>query len=392
MGTTRAKKGMVIALFLIAAFLAFAMFNFLRYLNRTPAPSPAPAPVPVEVRTAVVMSLERTLDLTGDLRPEVEVEVLPKLSGRIIESILVNKGDYVNKGDVIATLEDSTVRAQLAEARASLAAARASREQIEANLDVLARDRLRLANLFKEKAIARQRLDHVEAEYKAAEAGKRLAEAQIKRAMAALRQLNILLSDHTIRAPANGYISARYLDPGAMSNTKQPVVRISSQDGLKIVTSVTERSFPTLAEGMAARVKVDAFPEDTFVGRVAIVNPTIDPETRTGLVEIHLTSHDTRLRPGMFAHVSILLGSQEALVIPVDGLNRLPGTGNYYVYIVENNRAVVKNITTGQRWENLVEVIAGLMAGDQVVVKGQNRVKDGTKVAIVATDKEGGSR
>ena len=167
-----------------------------------------------------------------------------------------------------------------------------------------------------------------------------------------------------------------------MSSVTQPIIRISSEERVKVVTTVTEKDFPHVKRGMECKITVDAFPDMIFRGNVSIINPTLDPATRTGEIEIFIPNKDRVLRSGMFAHIKLYLSERSALVINRDALNRLPGTGSYYVYIVQNGRAVLKNVKTGIAQGNYVEITDGLTEGEQVVVKGQNRLKDGVPIIV----------
>jgi len=385
----KGKKGVIIATVLIVIFGGFTVFNYIRFKLQKKEEVKKEEKIPVEVAETKFMNLKWVLEQTGEIRPLVEVNVYPKIPGKIIERIMVEKGDYVKKGEIIATLEDNIIQAQLAEAKAALQSARARLRQIEANLEAIKKDYFRLKSLYKEKAIAKQKVDHIEAEYQATTEGKRLAQAQIKQAEAVVKRLEILYKDHKIFAPVDGYVSARYVDPGAMSDTRTPVIRISSEEELKIVTSVTEKDFPHVKKGMKVEIKVDAYPEKVFTGTISIINPTIDPRTRTGEIEIHIPNKELTLSSGMFAHVKLYLGERRGLVVPRDGLMRVPGTGSYYVYVVENGRAVLKNVKVGIAQENYIEVIEGLKEGEKVVVRGQNRLKDGTLVFIVKQEGAG---
>ncbi len=378
----KGKTGTIIAAIVILTFAGFAGFNYIRFKTQKKVEVRTEEKIPVEVAESKVMNLKWILEQTGDIRPMVEVDVYPKVSGEIIEKLIVEKGDFIKKGTLIATLEDDTIKAQVEEGIAALESAEANLKQIEANLEVIEKDRVRLENLYKEKAVSKQRLDHIEAQHKATVEGEKLAEAQIKRAEAALEQLQILYKDHKIYASVSGYVSARYLDQGAMSDTKDPIIRISAEEEVKIVTTVTEKDFPHIKKGMKVEITVDAFPGRVFTGNVSIITPTIDPATRTGEIEIHIENKDRMLRSGMFAHVKLHLGERKGLVVLTDALNRLPGTGNYYVYVVEDGKAVLKNVATGSTQETYVEITQGLKQGEQVVIKGQRRLKDG--VAVIA--------
>ena len=364
----KGKKGIIIAVLFILAFAGFTLFNYLQFIGQKKVDGEKIEKIPVQVAESKIISIQHVLDQTGDIRPMIEVNVYPKVPGKIIEELLVEKGDFVKRGALVAALEDETIRAQVDEAEAAL-------ELAQARLEVIEKDYVRLENLYREKALAKQKLDHIKAERKS-------AKAQIKKEKAVLQQITILFKDHRIYAPTSGYVSARYVDRGAMSSVSQPIVRISSEKELKIVTTVTEKDFPHVKKGMEVEVTVDSFPDRVFKGGVSIINPTLDPATRTGEIEVHILNRERLLRSGMFAHVKLFLGKRKGVVIDRDALNRLPGTGSYYVYVVEDGRAVLKNVKIGTGQGNYVEITDGLTEGEQVVVKGQSRLKDGALVVV----------
>lgn len=374
----RGRKVIVVVVVVALFALAFLVFNYFPIRTEKREKGERRERIPVQVVRAQVMELQHLLEQTGDIRPAFEVDVYPKLPGRIIESLLVERGDFVKKGTLLATLEDSTIRAQVDEAKAVL-------EVAQTNLEVIEKDCIRMENLYRENALAKQKIDHINAERKS-------ARAQIRRAEAVLNQLMVLYRDHRICAPISGYISARYVDRGALSSVMppMPIVRISSEKVIKIVTSVTERDFPLVKKGMEVEVTVDAFPDRVFTGDVSVINPTLDPATRSGQIEVHISNRDLCLRSGMFAHVKLHFGRKKTLAIERDSLNRLPGTGNYYVYVVQKDRAVLKNVKLGLSEGNYVEITDGLMEGEQVVVRGQARLKCGIDVLVQHRIRGGG--
>ncbi len=133
---------------------------------------------------------------------------------------------------------------------------------------------------------------------------------------------------------------------------------------------------------MKAEITVDAFPGKVFEGFLSIINPTIDPATRTAEIEIYIPNEKYELRSGMFARVKLYLGEREALVVPAESLCKMPGTGSYYVYTVKDNKAVLKNVKTGITQNNFTEIIEGLTEKELVVTRGQNRLYDGAQVSI----------
>ncbi len=365
----KGKKGIIIAIVFILIFIGFIGLNYVRFISQKEAKVEKIEKVSVQVAESKIINIQHILEQTGDIRPMLEVNVYSKVPGKIIERLPVERGDFVKKGALIATLENKMIKAQIEEAEAAL-------ELAKTNLDVVKKDCIRLENLYREKALARQKLDHIKSQRKS-------AKAQVSRSEAVLQQLEILYKNHRIYAPINGYVSARYVDRGNMSSVAQPIIRISSETEVKIVTTVTEKDFPRVRKGMECEITVDAFPDRIFKGIISVINPTLDPATRTGELEIFVPNKDKLLRSGMFAHVRLYLGGKSTLVVNRDALNRLPGTGNYYVYVVQKDKAVLKNIETGFTQGNYVEVTNGLTEGEKVVVKGQNRLKDGVPVVVV---------
>jgi HlyD family secretion protein len=383
----KVKKGLIVALVLIVVFGGFTVFNVIKFKQKKMVREEVVTIIPVEVTKSKFMTLKWTLEEVGNVKPVLEVDVYPKVSGEIIRKLPVEKGDYVKKGKLLAALEDNTIKAQVEEAEALLESAKMQK-------DLLEKDCARYKRLYKERALAKQRLDHIKTEYKT-------AKENVKRLKASLEQLKILYRNHRIYAPISGYISARYIDEGAMSSTKQPIVRISCEKEEKIVTTVTEKDFPHIKKGMKVEIAVDAFPNKIFRGMISIINPTIDPVTRTGEIEIHIPNKELVLRSGMFAHIKIDMEWKRVLAIPRDALCKIPGTGGYFVYVVQptapgttaptHHRAVLKNIKVGMMEENYAEVIEGLKENELVVIKGQSRLKGGAMVKITNWNNERGT-
>lgn len=382
-GSGKRRTGLWLAVLMVVGFAAFTGLNLFKLMQTKATPPPAQTVVPVAVFKAASRSLDARLALIGNVQPAVSVNVFSRVPGQIIATIPVEKGDAVKTGDVVATLDRDVIDAQLAEARAGLAAATAGREQARARLAMLEKDRQRLAALFAQNAVARQTLDHIEAEVTATGQALRLAEAQEKRARAVIRQLMVQSDNHIIRAPADGVIAVRHVDPGALTAPGLPIVSIADERNVKVVFQVTEKDLPRIRRGMAVQVAVDALAGTVFDGTVDLISPTVDPATRSADVEVRIPNPDRRLAPGMYARVSILIERRSCLVIPADGLVRVPGTGEHFVFVIEADRAVQRNVTTGLAEGDLVEVTAGVAAGESVVIRGQGRLLDGTLVRIV---------
>jgi len=401
--------------------IAMVMFIFLFALNFFPAgrcTALARDAVPVSTVKVRVYSLETELDLKGEIRAFAEITVYSKVNG-VIEKLLVEKGDMVKKGDVIAVVEHRSELARrkellaavesakvgIRQAESAVRVAEASLSQAEAQLENAILEKNRAENLLKDKSMPRQRYDAVIAQYKVAMAGKELAEANLTsakeavfqsktgfaRSTAALEQLDIRIADFTIRAPISGVISARFVDEGAMDNPQLPIVSITNMETLRIFSQVPEADVARIRIGTRATISVDAYRHEKFKGNVAIINPTLDSKTRTLEFEIHLKDKKALLKPGMFARVILHLGRRKVLAVPKDCLLRLPGTGVYYAFVVENGIAKKRpDIKLGISKGDLVEVKSGLTEGEELVVVGQGLLKTGTPVVITNYEKKGG--
>ena len=386
--TNKGNRKKFLPAIVIAAFVAFAVFNFANTGKADNTVDKKSEAVPVTISTAVVKPVVTRLALSGNIKPRQEVFVTPKVPGKIISDIYVDRGDLVKKGQLLSVLEDDAIKLRIDEAKAGLRSAKAAVKQAEARRGVLEKDKARLEYLLSEKAVAKQKVDHIIAEYQAAEQAKTLADEHVIAAEAKIAQLDIIHKDHRIYAPISGYISKRFQDPGTLSASR-PLFCVTGEEKVKIIAAVTEVIFPKITKEMKVDIKVAAWPEEVFQGKISIISPSINPTTRTGDVEIHLENSDRKLRPGMYAELILYLGEKNALVVPGDALVKFPGTGSRFVYTVEHGRAVQKNIKVGTSQGLFTEIIEGLSEGEKVIVQGQNRINDGTIVLISKNETPG---
>jgi RND family efflux transporter MFP subunit len=206
--------------------------------------------------------------------------------------------------------------------------------------------------------------------------------AQIRQTEATLRLAQIHLKNTTIRAPISGIISKRFLDQGSFVSTTTPIVRIVAMDTVKVVVQVVEIEIAQLRAGAIAEIYVDAYREEVFQGLVVRISPTVDPESRTADVEIRVDNKDHRLKPGMFARVSIVTQRRDGvLLLSKDWLVRQSATPQ--VFVNENGKALRRVVSLGVEGEQHVEVLKGLQAGEEVIVAGQYELKDGMPVKVI---------
>jgi len=184
-----------------------------------------------------------------------------------------------------------------------------------------------------------------------------------------------------VRAPFSGILGLRRVSPGDYVTPGQDLVNIEDIDPLKVDFRVPERYLANLSAGQRIRVRVDAFPDRSFEGRVYAVDPQIDPAGRSIAIRARIDNPERVLRPGLFARVRLIVDERpNALVIPEQAI--VPRGERRYVFRVKDGKAVLTEVRVGQRRQGSVEVVEGLSEGDTVVTAGQLKIRDGVSVSL----------
>ena len=191
----------------------------------------------------------------------------------------------------------------------------------------------------------------------------------------------------SIKSPINGTVIKKFLDEGSQVEPsvspmmRIPVIMVANIDTVKVLGNVSEKYLGKLKEGAEARVKVDAYPDEVFLGEVTRIAPLVDLTTRTAEVEIEISNEGHRLKPGMFARVSLILEKKEnALVVPIKAV--LNGNNRKFVFVINNKAAHKKEVKTGIYQKDSLEIVEGLKEGDWVITEGNYGLKDGALVKI----------
>jgi membrane fusion protein (multidrug efflux system) len=352
------------------ALLFFAVFGGLilyrRHEFRSTTVLPEPELVPVEAILPVSVTFEETVSFAANIGPEETAAVVSKVPGRTVLRVHVNEGDRVKRGERLAEVDDSLLRQQVLQAQAV-------HERAKTYAATLTAEFGRISALYEEKVVSRQQFERMEGEAKA-------AARQVEETRAALNHLRIMLGYHTMEAPVSGVILARNIDPGD-TVSQSPAFIISRQENVKISGGVPERYYPRVRIGQKVSVYVDAFPGEIFEGEVFRIAPVLDPATRTGKIEVLLPSQD-RIRPGMFARVSLSLGERMGLALPLEAVGRLPGTGESVCFVISGDVALIRKISTEAESGHYVEVTGGLESGEKVVSTRSERIRDGVRVRV----------
>ena len=349
---------------------------------------------PMRVNSAGVTraDIAEQLQIVGNLIGAASVEVAPKINGRLRE-IGVRLGDPVARGQEVARVEDDELRQQVNQAEASYEVARATVRQREADLVLAETTRDRSQSLFSDALVSRQELDDAEARFQAANAQLDLARAQFAEAGARLEELRINLENTVMVSPVDGFIGRRYLDPGAYVTSSTAVASVVDISLVRLVANLVERDLRLVQEGVRARIEVDAFPTESFEGRIARIAPVLDPATRTAEIEIEVPNPDFRLKPGMYARVSLVVGNKsQALVVPREAV--VIRTSARGVFRVDSSggspTAQFVSLVTGLEDELHVEVIDGVSEGDRVVTTGAAGLQHGDPILLADAVRPGG--
>jgi len=419
-GKKRWKWLLLAILVFVAALALYRVWGFTQ--KRSGTQRAARMEVPVQVIPVVGKPLTYSIKVTGDILPLMQVDLIPKVSG-YLERIDVHIGDIVKQGQVIAQIDRTDflhkvreIEAKVAQAKAQLAEietgtrteelrqAEEAVKQAQSRFDNAKLQHERIEALHKRGVISKKERDVSDMEYTVAEAqlassqqqlkllreGARqevrdASQAKLKEMEAILEQERTRLKDTKIIAPFRGEISRKYVDAGAFvspSSPPTPLVNLVHTETLKIVANVLEKDIPLLKPGMKAKVQVDSYPGRVFEGRVEKINSALDLSTRTLQAEIYILNSDRSLKPGMFANVEVvLLEKPQTLVIPREAV--IEAGGEMSVFVVEGKQAFRKPITLGYEQDRLVEVLKGLNEGDQVVIKGQQLIKDGSTIRVI---------
>ena len=182
-------------------------------------------------------------------------------------------------------------------------------------------------------------------------------------------------------SPINGIVTARNYDSGDMIGG-EPVVTIEQMSPVKLLVNVSESFYTRVRKGMDVNVKVEVYGDEIFHGKVSLIYPTVDPQTRTFPVEIKLPNKDLKVRPGMFARVTMNFGTQNHVVAPDLSIIKQAGSGDRYIYAYKDGKVSYNKVLLGRRMDDKYEIISGVSDGDQVVVAGQSRLTNGAEVSV----------
>lgn len=308
----------------------------------------APAVSSVEVTSTVYKDVPQSEVYTTSVQAYVTNNVVPQAGNRI-KKINVEIGDFVNKGQILAEMD----QANLQQTRLKLA-----NDSTELS---------RLKQLYEQGALSKSDFEGMQLAYN-------VSKTQFEN-----------LSENTIlRSPVTGVVTARNYDTGDMYAMASPIFVVQQITPVKLLVSISETDYSKVKKGDSVEISADALPGRTFTGKVERIHPTIDPATHTFTVEVVVPNSDRALRPGMFARALVTFATNHSIVVPDMAVVKQQGSGQKSVFVLNSDGTVSSRIVTLGRHQNSeYEVLSGLSEGEKIVVKGHSALRDGSEVKVI---------
>lgn len=301
----------------------------------------------VSVAQVFVEAVPQVATYTSSVLPYAKNNIVPQMAGRI-KNINVEIGDVVKKGQVLAEID----KAQLQQAQLQL-------HNSETELE-------RLRALYDAGGLSKSDLDAIELQYNVLKT-----------------QVENLIENTTLLSPIDGVITARNYDEGDMYSMAAPIFTVEQIRPVKMLVGISESDYSKVEKGDRVEIKADAFPGETFNGKIERIYPTIDPTTRTFTAEVVVPNNDKKLRPGMFVRAIVNLGTNNSVVVPDVAVVKQQGSGERFIYVLNEDGTVsYEKVELGRRMGAEYEVLSGLKDSAVVVTGGQIRLKDGIKVSV----------
>jgi RND family efflux transporter MFP subunit len=342
--------------------------------------------VAVEIAPIQQASIKDVGRFSGSLFPRSEFVVAPKIAGRL-EKILVDIGDVLTADNLVAVLDDEEYQQQVYQAVAELEVAQASLEEVKITSETAKREYERTVALREKKIASESQLDLADSEYKTQQAKLQVAAAQVSQKQAALKMAKVRLSYTQIRVPPNHaseqrVVGERFVDEGSMLAPNTPIVSILNIGTLIAVINVIERDYPKFRLGLPALIDTDAFPGQTFSGKVLRIAPLLMEKAREARVEIKIPNEQMLLKPGMFVRVQIEFELHENVtLIPLAALVKRNGSQGVFVVDRQEKKARFVPVTVGIVNETRVEILKPQLTG-AVITLGQHLIEDGATIIL----------
>jgi RND family efflux transporter MFP subunit len=393
------------------------------------------APIRISTSVAAARQVPSYIQTTGSLVASETSDVAPKGAGKVVNTY-VNIGQFVSQGALLAKLDDREAVLQLREAQAGVGQAQSAVRQAEARLGLLNGGSFQ-ASQIPEVRGAVSNYEQAVAELKQAEANEqryrdlvqtgdtsmqnyesyrtqrdtararvnaarqqqeaalntarqsneaiRSAQSGVEAARAQVATAQQAVDDTVIRAPLSGFVSNRAVAVGEYVTTATPIITLLRTNPLKLQMQIGEADVPRISIGMGVSLEVEAFKDRKFAGTVSAVNPSVDLNSRSAIVEATVENPDNVLRAGMFATARVAMaGGNTAVFVPRSAVYNDQSTQSYRIFVVQDNIAKLRVVQLGTEENDTVQILNGINADEIVAVSNLNQLYEGAKVEIQA--------
>jgi RND family efflux transporter MFP subunit len=358
------------------------------------------------VAAAVVQkdSVRRAVDVIGTLAAVDQVVISSEADGNV-RGILADLGDRVTAGQVLVQLDNEKQQYSYEQQQAALARTLAQYgapdpqhlpdiEQTpdvqKANADLIQATRAfdRANELFKRTLVAQQALDDARtavessrASYNSSLQNARDLRASIQASEATMKLAGRQLRDTAIRAPFDGYVEKRLVNLGELVKVQMPVMAIVRLDPLKVIAEIPERMAPWITDGRPVELRVDAYRDRTFTGKVTRISPAVNTATRAFPFEAVVPNADAMLKPGTFTRVHIESGKvDDVLTLPYMALQYRYGVNR--VFVIDGDKLTIRELQVGERLGDRIEIVSGVKEGERVAITEVDTLADGTRIVV----------
>ena len=329
----------------ITIFLAITMIVFAG-CKKKEAVTAGDQKFTIRTQQVHTQEVEQTYEYTAIVEANAVNNIAPLTGGRI-DKIYVEVGDRVNKGKVLVQMNENSLK------------------QSKAQLDNLKASFKRIDELYKVGGCSKSDWDAMKTQLDVAQT-----------------TYDNLMENTQLVSPISGVITQRNYDSGDLFGGL-PVVQVQQITPVKMNINLSENLFKKVKVGTPVSIKVDAYGDEEFHGKVSLIYPTMDGSTPTFPVEVQLANTDSRVRPGMYARVTINFGTEKHVVGPDEAIFRQQGSGNRYVYVYKDGKVSFNQVEIGRHLDNAYELLTGnVQDGDMVATTGLARLKDGLEVNV----------
>ncbi len=300
----------------------------------------------VKIEQAQSKEIDRIYEFSTTVDAAVK-NYIASAGGTRIEKIFVEVGDVVKKGQQLVKMESTQLATSLAQ------------------LDNLKIELERVKALYQSGGVSKQQLDQLQTQYDVAK-----------------KSADNLKDNIYLTSPINGIVTARNFDNGDVA-AGQPILQVMQINPVKLKINIPESFYNNVKKGMQVTAKTEIFGEEEFSGTVSLIYPTIDPLTRTFTCEVKVNNANSKLKPGMFGRVELNLGKAATIMVSDKAVVKQSGSNDKYIFVENNGVVEYRKVQLGRRIEDKIEVISGITDGENVVITGQSKLMDGTKVEVI---------